>query len=41
VVTDQSDQTSLHPAVMAYVVGGDVCDVGGCVVCELLSLTGR
>jgi len=36
VVTDQSNRTSLHPAMMAYVVGGDACDVGSRVVCELL-----
>jgi len=36
VVTDQIDRASLHPAVMAYVVGGDACDVGGRIVCELL-----
>jgi len=35
-VTDQSDHASPHPYVTMYVVGRDVCDVDGRVVCELL-----
>jgi len=37
VVTDQSNRASrTSHAMMAYIVGEDACDVGGCVVCELL-----